>query len=153
MRKLRAVALAMTGVVLAGFLTGCPLRDQNIFRLWVVNASNEFRVTSVEIQSNADDDTVEILGDGQVPVGETGVFAAVEVDDFEDEETTIVVRGVVDNSKGVFDAEASVVIDDPITLGITIPLVVTGDTSLTYDVEYYPLEANAKLQMGLTGNR
>jgi hypothetical protein len=149
MSYLRTMALAMTAIILTGFLTGCPLRDTNVFRIWLVNASNEFEVTSVEIVGESV--TREILGDGEVPTGETGVLAAIQVNDFDDETVTIIVRGVMDGAKGVFDAEASVEVPDPIVGGLTVPLVVTGDTSINYDVEYYPLSANAKLQMAIMG--
>lgn len=150
MNGLRIFALTGLALSVAALTTGCPLRQANVFRIWVVNASDEYRVVSVEITSSEDSDTREVLGNGTIPTNQTGVFAAVSLDDFDNETISITIRGVVDNSKGVFDVESTVVIPDPVIGGLTIPIVVDGNTALTYEADYYPLNEESKLQMTLT---
>lgn len=150
MNGLRIFALTGLALSVAALTTGCPLRQANVFRIWVVNASDEYRVVSVEITSSEDSDTREVLGNGTIRTNETGVFAAVSLDDFDNETISITIRGVVDNSKGVFDVESTVVIPDPVIGGLTIPIVVDGNTALTYEADYYPLNEESKLQMTLT---
>lgn len=149
MNGLRILALSGLALSVAALTTGCPLRQANVFRIWVVNASDEYRVTSVEITSSEDSDTREVLGDGMIPPNQTGVFAAVSLDDFENETVSITVRGVADDEEGVFDVESTVVIPDPVIGGLTIPIVVDGVTPLTYEADYYPLDDESKMQMTL----
>lgn len=151
MKVARFVALAGVCAGIMAFTAGCPGQQTNVFRLWIINASNEYQVTSVEISSTEDSDTRELLGDDMIPTNQTGVFTAVAVEDFENETVEVTIRGVSNNAKGVFDVSTTVEIPDPVNGRLTVPIVVEGDTSATYDGTYYPLSENAKIQMMLAG--
>jgi hypothetical protein len=105
-----------------------------------VNTSDTIAVTNLKLTSHATGAVVEYPED--LAPNTTRVVSGIDAADFLGDGLTVSIEG---ESGGIlFEEEAEVVINTDIMGGDTLPLVVSGNSFLTFSVEHVPLELTSK---------
>lgn len=139
MRPMATIGVPVLLLAVALFATGCPLLPP-VFEIWLVNTSGSITVTNLKLTSHATGAVIEFPED--LAPNTTRVIARIDASEFLEDGLTIEVEG--ESGGAIFEEKAEVVIDAPLMSGDTLPLVVSGNSFLTFSVEYVPLEASSK---------
>ena len=127
--KIIGMSLAIAGIAFMG--TGCPAGGGSVIEIWLVNDSDEFEITSVVITNDSDASQSEELVSGNIPPNTTRRVLLATVESFTGSTATLDISG--------FSIATSVQIDEAIANGGVYPIVIKGDTALTFDAEYLPI--------------
>ena len=119
--KTAGMAFALGSIVLFG--VGCP-SSGSVIEIWLVNDSGEFSITSAVITNDSDNSQSQELVSGNVAPNSTRLIVLATVEQF---------------------AEATVSINEAIVNGGIYPIVVKGDSAITYDAEYVPTDVGTKV--------
>lgn len=131
------MGVALGSIALIGM--GCPEQGSAI-EIWLVNDSAEFSITSAVITNDSDNSQSEELVSGNIAPNTARLVLLTTVEQFAGSTATV----DIDGANGV-SADTSVMIDEAIANGGIYPIVVKGDSALTYEAEYLPADVSTKM--------
>jgi hypothetical protein len=136
--KTLGMVTALTGLVTFG--VGCPGGGGSVIEIWLINDSGEFDITSAVITNDSDSSQSEELVSGNLGTNSSRLIVLATTELFVGSTATVEISG----SNSV-SADTSVQIDESIMNGGIYPIVVKGDSAITYDAEYLPTDAGTKM--------
>jgi hypothetical protein len=136
--KTLGMVTALTGFVAIG--AACPNAGGSLIEIWLINDSGEFSITSAVITNDSDGSQSEELVSGNLQPNMSRLIILTTTENFAGSTATVAISG----ANGV-SANTSVQIDEAIRNGGIYPIVVKGDTAVTYDAEYLPTDVGTKM--------